>query len=254
MGWLVWLIIFLVGSVIIGVGLFFLSAKHKAVKYGLQAILVGLIIWLALMLRNGIDEPIKFQDDQILRYKAGVQELIQIRKAQLAYKNEKNYFAADYDSLIAFAKSGFLLDIQSEGTVPDSIFLKAKGLRDAERICLEMEKEGKMPGFRRDTVPVAIMDSLFRDYDIDKMGLIPYTDGKYFEMDTASVDGGTGDRIPVFEAKVHNNLLLNGLNRQLIINFTDDQQINEHYPGLKVGSLTESNSSEGSWSTIYELK
>ena len=72
-------------------------------------------------------------------------------------------------------------------------------------------------------------------------------------MDTASVEAG-GMRINVFEAKVPNLVLLNGMERQLILNLDDDAIKNSRYPGLKVGSLQENNNNEGNWDKDLDLK
>lgn len=58
---------------------------------------------------------------------------------------------------------------------------------------------------------------------------------------------GSGIKVPVFEAKVHNNTVLKNLDRQLVINLNDQKRTNGKYPGLKVGSVTETNNNAGNW-------
>ena len=40
---------------------------------------------------------------------------------------------------------------------------------------------------------------------------------------------------------------LKGLDDQLRINLNDQRRVQEKYPGLKVGSLTETNNNAGNW-------
>lgn len=58
---------------------------------------------------------------------------------------------------------------------------------------------------------------------------------------------GSGIGVPVFQAKAHNNVILRGLDEQLIINLNDQRRTNEKYPGLLVGSLTETVNNAGNW-------
>ncbi|HCY00899.1 MAG TPA: hypothetical protein DG754_12240, partial [Bacteroidales bacterium] len=58
---------------------------------------------------------------------------------------------------------------------------------------------------------------------------------------------GSGLTIKVFEAKVHNDVLLKGLDRQLVINMNDLRRKLERFPGLQVGSLTEATNNSGNW-------
>ena len=66
-------------------------------------------------------------------------------------------------------------------------------------------------------------------------------------MGAGEIETGSGLKIKVFEAKVHNNVLLKGLDRQLVINMNDLRKKLERYPGLQVGSLTEATNNAGNW-------
>jgi len=54
-------------------------------------------------------------------------------------------------------------------------------------------------------------------------------------------------KVPVFEAKVPNRILLNGLNRQMRINLDDEALKMDRYTGLKVGSLEQNINNAGNW-------
>ena len=51
----------------------------------------------------------------------------------------------------------------------------------------------------------------------------------------------------VFQAQAPNNFILNGLDRQEIINLNDVANQLKRYPGLRVGSLTEATNNAGNW-------
>jgi hypothetical protein len=57
----------------------------------------------------------------------------------------------------------------------------------------------------------------------------------------------SGVDVPLFEAAVPFEILLNGLNRQLVINLKADRIDTERYPGLKVGSIEAPNNNAGNW-------
>lgn len=233
---------------------YLIGAKHKIIKLGLQIILAVAIVFLAISLYNGIMEPIKFKEARDVRYKAAVKELINIRKAEVAYKKEKGKYTTSYDTLIKFVRYDSITDILKNGEVPDSIFKEVKmNRKKAEKLAI---KRGIIS---RDTVRVSTLDSLFKNYDIEKLGRVPFTENEMFEIDTATIET-SGMKLNVFEARVKNIILLNGLNRQLILNLNDDQtkssdgeEDNKKFAGLKVGSITENNNNEGNWSKVYEI-
>ena len=231
-------------------GSFMASANSKIIKYVLSVILIGFVFFAGYMLVESIMTPIRFNKEKQKRYQSTVNELKRIRTAQIAFKNENGKYTKYLDSLKTFIQRDSLTVIRKEGSVPDTIYLQqGNNLKKAERECLRMG----IKGFVRDTIRVAISDTLYKDYNFAKFGLVPYTEGYKFEMDTSTVDAG-GMKINVFEAKVLNEILLKGLDLQLILNLNDDAVKNDRYPGLKVGSLEENNNNEGNWDKEYDLK
>ena len=101
----------------------------------------------------------------------------------------------------------------------------------------------------RDTVKVSVLESLFgKSFDANQLRYIPVPDtDAQFHLGATIITTGSGIKVPVFEAKAHNNVILNGLDRQLVINLNDQDRTNEKYPGLKVGSLTEAINNAGNW-------
>ena len=54
-------------------------------------------------------------------------------------------------------------------------------------------------------------------------------------------------KVRVFEAKVPYDILLAGMDRQLVINYKETRQKITGYPGLRVGSLEEATNNAGNW-------
>ncbi len=245
------MVLFLIGILsavaLLILGVFSLSSKSKELKYIIGFAFLFFSLFASYHLIQVIMNPIRFKEEQIKRYQATVDELKRIRTAQIVFKNEYGKYSPDLNELKKFIKNGSMTVIRKEGEVPDSIYLQQGNvLEKAEKAALELGL------IKRDTIKVSIKDSLFRDYDIGGFGVIPFTEGKKFEMDTASVEAG-GITVHLFEAKVNNMLLLNGLDRQLILNLNDKAIKNKKYPGLKVGSLVENNNNEGNWEKEFDI-
>jgi type II secretory pathway pseudopilin PulG len=194
-----------------------------------QIVLLAVIVVLAYLVYDSILNPIRFNNEKDKRYAKTIQRLKDIRTAQIAYRSEKNKFTGSFDTLINFVKKAEFRVLRQIGSLDDSLAV-ARGL------------------VYRDTVRVSVMDSLFKNnYPIDSLRIVPFTGGAQFEMAAGVLNTGSGLKVQVFEAKVHNNVLLKGLDRQLVINLNDLRKKLERYPGLQVGSLTEATNHAGNW-------
>ena len=107
-------------------------------------------------------------------------------------------------------------------------------------------KEGKII---RDTIYVNVLDTVFgKGYKIDEIKFIPVKDTvAMFQLGATVISTGSGIKVPVFEAKAHNNTILCKLDRQLVVNLNESRRTNGKYPGLKVGSLEETINNAGNW-------
>ena len=210
-------------------------------KLIIQAVLAVLIVILGYCIYESIMQPIRFQKLADWRYQRTKQSLINIRDAQVAYKSTYGKYTNNFDTLQAFVKEGELKIVKAIGNIPDSFFNKYP------RKVAEM-KAIEAGIVKRDTVIIPCYDSLCKGkYELDSLRYVPLTGGKVFEMDTASIETASKIIVPVFEAKAHNDVYMLGLDRQEIVNKTDEQEKNSKYPGLKVGSLTEINNNAGNW-------
>lgn len=197
-------------------------------KRALQILLVVIIAALAYFVVESISHPIRFDNEKNKRYNATIERLKAIRTAQVAYRSQYGKFTGSFDTLIFFMKfDSFKLEKQI-GSMDDSIAV-AKGL------------------VFRETIKISVRDSLLKGFPIDSIRYVPFADKTQFELASGEIETGSKVKVKVFEAKVHNDIILNGLDKQLIINLNDLRKKLDRYPGLQVGSITEANNNAGNW-------
>jgi hypothetical protein len=196
----------------------------------IQIFLLVAIVGLGYMLIDSIRQPIRFQQEQRARYNRTIERLKDIRSAQLAYRSMNGEFTGSFDTLINFVKNDSFRVVRSIGDLDDSLAVA-------------------LGQIVRDTVRISVRDSLFRrGYPVDSLRYVPYTGGREeFFLGAGVVMTGSGLEVKVFEANVHNDVLLRGLDRQLVINMNDERIRREQFPGLRVGSLTETTNNAGNW-------
>jgi hypothetical protein len=184
--------------------------------------------------------PIKFEAERKLREAAIIARLIDIRKAQIEYKNLHKEHAANFDLLSKFLNEEKLPFLVKEGVLTDEQ-LEA-GMTEQEAV-----KKGII---RRDTFWVIAKDTLFgKDYNADDLRNVPGVNVQ-FSMDTATIVSGSGYVIKVFEAGVKYNDYLGDLDRQELFNLNEVALKQNKFPGLRVGSLTEINNNAGNWENL----
>ncbi|SHE31785.1 hypothetical protein SAMN05444274_10134 [Mariniphaga anaerophila] len=205
----------------------------------IQILLAIVALGLVYFIYRGIQDPIEFDKAKEARYEATVERLKDIRKAQLAYKNVHGRFTGSWDTLIHFVKYDSVRNIRKIGELTDSMIEAGLTERRAMR-------EGLII---RDTIKESVLESVFGgSYNAEDLKYVPVPDTvAEFKMAANVITTGSGIKVPVFEAKAHNNTVLRGLDRQYIINLNEQSRLNEKYPGLKVGSLTEAVNNAGNW-------
>ena len=199
-------------------------------KTVIQVLLSVAILVLGYLLVDSINQPIRFQQEQRTRYNRTIDRLKDIRTAQLAYRSVYGEFTGSFDTLIDFVKHDSFRIVMAIGFEDDDADVAS------EQII-------------RDTIRVSVRDSLFRaGYPVDSLRYVPYTGGReQFFLGAGEVMTGSGLNVKVFEAHVHNDVLLAGLDRQLVINMNDERIRRDQFPGLRVGSLTETTNNAGNW-------
>jgi len=205
----------------------------------LQVLLFVAAVALTYFIYDSIQRPINFEKERTAIYSATIEKLKDIRKAQMAFKDVHGRFTGDWDSLINFVKYDSLKMVRRIGNLTDSMVEKGLTERKAMQLGLII----------RDTIRESVLATVFNPrYNADALKLVPIADTTaYFNLGSTVITTGSGIKVPVFEARVHNNVILRSLDRQLVINLNDQRRVQNRYPGLKVGSLTETNNNAGNW-------
>lgn len=206
-------------------------------KVTLKILLAVAVLLLVYMCYRSIMTPIEFNKEKDLRESAIKTRLIDIRKAQIEYKNVYKTHAGSFADLIKFLKDDKLPFLIKEGVLTDEQL--EKGMTEKEAV-----KKGLI---RRDTIWVNAKDTLFgTGYNADDLAKVPGT-GIQFSMDTATLTSGSGYTVKVFEAGVKYDDYLGDLDKQLVVNLKDKAEKLGKFEGLRVGSLTEINNNAGNW-------
>ena len=206
-------------------------------KVTLKILLAVAVVLLAYMCYRSIMGPIEFKDERDRRENLIKARLIDIRKAQIEYKNIHKVHAANFDELSKFLKDEKLPFLIKEGVLTDEQL--EKGMTEKEAV-----KKGLI---RRDTVWVTAVDTLFgKGYNVDDLRNVPGANVQ-FTMDTATLTSGSGYTVKVFQCGVLYDDYLVDLNKQEVYNLKDKASKMGKYAGLRVGSVEEINNNAGNW-------
>ena len=206
-------------------------------KVTLKILLDVAVVLLAYMCYRSIMGPIEFKDERDRRENLIKARLIDIRKAQIEYKNIHKVHAANFDELSKFLKDEKLPFLIKEGVLTDEQL--EKGMTEKEAV-----KKGLI---RRDTVWVTAVDTLFgKGYNVDDLRNVPGANVQ-FTMDTATLTSGSGYTVKVFQCGVLYDDYLGDLNKQEVYNLKDKASKMGKYAGLRVGSVEEINNNAGNW-------
>lgn len=206
-------------------------------KIVLQLVLVAAIVLLTYMCYESIQAPIRFEETTKERTSEITARLIDIRRAQIEYKNKYGMHAGSFDDLAKFLNEGKIPFVLKEGVLTDDQL--EKGMTEQEAI-----KKGII---KRDTSWIIAKDTLFGpSFNVADLRFVPGTQTQ-FAMDTATLITAAGYTVKVFECGVTYDNFLGDLDPQLLYNLKQKAEIYEKYPGLRVGSLTEINNNAGNW-------
>ena len=206
-------------------------------KVTLKILLAVAVVLLAYMCYRSVMGPIEFDKTREQRENLIKARLIDIRKAQIEYKNIHKVHAANFDELSKYLKDEKLPFLIKEGVLTDEQL--EKGMTEQEAV-----KKGLI---RRDTVWVTAVDTLFGSgYNVDDMRNVPGANVQ-FSMDTATLTSGSGYTVKVFQCGVLYDDYLGDLDKQLVYNLKDKAEKMNKYQGLRVGSIEEINNNAGNW-------
>jgi len=207
-------------------------------------IVVQLVLWVVIgflgyLVFNSVNGPVKFNKIKQVRYAKAVENLRDIRTAQLAYRSITGKFAKDPAQLITFIDTAKFTLTQRR----DSSFIRFNKI-------LKIDEP-------RDTVVVdtlgyaSVKDSLFKTGNHKNMMKVPIEGvDANFEMDAGFINKNDL-RIAVFEAKVSKDILLHDQDKDLLSQEREVQSVDGvNGPFLSVGSMTEVMTS-GNWPRTY---
>ena len=233
--------------------------RNKDMKKLINAVLAVCAILLGVICWRSIQDDINFDKDVAYRESIVKARLLQIKDAEEAYKqqNFESAYCADWDVLTEFVKHGQLPIVIKEGVLSDEQM--EMGLTEASASAIinggdakEIAKY-KLEGFRRDTIWVSLMDSLYKDQNlnVDSMRYIPFSEGDTFEIVACPNTTKSGAIIQVMECNAHISSYLKGMGKlgdRMIKNKVIESEEMGSYPGLKIGEAGNGwNNNAGNW-------
>ena len=169
---------------------------------------------------------------QVISELAVIQDLKDIRTAQIAFKDKYRVYANDFNSLLSFVKNDSLTVVNAVGETPDS---------------LTEDQALKQGIISRDTIFVPVFQTIFntdylanRDnrfpFDLDMLSKVPFSNETY-NIESGNIEKGKVI-VQVFEVSTTFGTFLNGLeatNKGIDLN-----------KFIKVGSMSDA-SINGNW-------
>jgi hypothetical protein len=199
----------------------------------IQVLFVLIIIVLVYLIIESIMKPIRFNKEVDIREQAAISRLIEIREAQKAYKDVYKKYTGSFDTLIAFIDTGSFTVVKAIGDIPEE-WLDELGFEKAREKALN---EGVIS---REPIQVPVLDSLFGPkFPVDSLRYVPYTVGVTFTMQAGQLLTSSNLTVQVVEAYTLYDDLLNGLDKQLIVNYKDERMKLVGFEGVKFGSMEE---------------
>lgn len=192
-------------------------------------VLPVIVLVLGYLIYKSVQEPVVFERQRKARESVCIERLKDIRTLQVAYKSKYNKFTGDMDSLIDFYNNGQITIIKQVGSMDDSAAVAEKRVY-------------------RDSILIPVRDTLLKrnGFVADSIAYIPFSGGQKMHMN-AIIAKVSGVDVPLFEASAPFDLLLLGLERQLIVNLNADRNLVGRYAGLRVGSIESPNNNAGNW-------
>jgi len=211
----------------------------KGLSIVINIVLFAIIVLLAWQVVKSIQAPIKFSNEQKTRETKVVERLIDIRNAEVMYKNATSKYTNSFDTLIHFCQTAEIPIVKIVPDPTDTTFTRTIN----------------------DTIAfIKVMDSLKGmkpDFNIDDIKWVPYSEPQQqFELEAGTISRN-GIDIPVFEARTPYEVYLGvpGSSfsekewNQRRDNAKAEKESINRYAGLKVGSMEEA-STDGNWEKL----
>ena len=226
-------------------------------KTVINIVLAACAAALVYVCYGSIMGPINFDNTKKARESEIIARLIDIRKAQVEYRNtHQGVYTASFDTLIDFVKTAKLPFVKKEGALTDAQL--ESGMTEKKAMALiykakktgnwkEVEKQGLMD-FKRDTMWVAVLDTIFpKGFNADSLRYVPFGNGAEFEMYSRQDTTKVGAPLNLFQAQTPYDVYMSDMDKQQLINLKDLQNKLGKYCGLKVGDIEQPNNNAGNW-------
>ena len=212
----------------------------KGLSIVINIILFAIIVLLAWQVVKSIQAPIKFNTEQKARETQVIERLLDIRNAEVLYKNATNKYTDNFDTLINFCQNAEIPVVQ---------MISKQNLEDSTYYTVY------------DTIGfIKVMDSIkgSRDnFNINELKVVPFSQPQTnFELEAGTKES-SGIKVPLFEARTPYEVYLAqpgaAFNekewKQRVDNLKAEKESINRYAGLKVGSMEEA-STEGNWEKL----
>jgi len=209
-------------------------------KIASQVLLWILIVFFSFKIYDSINGPINFNETKNERYADVISRLKEIKKAQIAHKDVRGFYANNFDSLVSFIDTGIFTIVQKR----DSSYLEYDKVYR-----IDMLKEVIVT----DTLGfIPVKDSLFRNIDYTNLSKVP-VDGIEAEFSIkADIIKKNDYRVAVFEVRVSKNTILHDQNKDLLKQENETVSVDGvNGPAIILGSLTDV-SENGNWPSIFD--
>ena len=212
----------------------------KGLSIVINIILFAIIVLLAWQVVKSIQAPIKFNTEQKARETQVIERLLDIRNAEVLYKNATNKYTDNFDTLINFCQNAEIPVVQmiSKQNAEDSTYYTVY-----------------------DTIGfIKVMDSIKgkrENFNINELKVVPFSQPQTnFELEAGTKES-SGIKVPLFEARTPYEVYLAqpgaAFNekewKQRVDNLKAEKESIDRYAGLKVGSMEEA-STEGNWEKL----
>ena len=214
-------------------------------KLVLQLLLWLVIIFLGWKLFNSVNGPVEFNKIKEVRYAKVIKNLKDIKAAEMAYNEITGSFTGDFDSLVRFIDTAQFANVERRDTsYADVAKNRAFGITEGYFIeAVVLDTLGFTP----------VKDALYEGSERYKTMMNIPVEGidARFELQSGKLEK-SGAVYSVFEAKISKDIILEGLDPDLIV---QEKQVvsveGVNGASIKVGSMTEVDTS-GNWPKLYD--
>ena len=212
----------------------------KGLSIIINIILFAVILFLGWQVVKSIQAPMKFSNEQKTRELQVVERLIDIRNAEILYKNANEKYTADFDSLIQFCQTAKIPIVKIVPDPTDTTFTRT--INDTLGFVLVMDSiKGKR-----------------EEFNINDIKFVPFAPNhETFELEAGTILRNKTINVPVFEARTPYEIYLANPGagfsekewNQRRDNAKAERESIDRYAGLKVGSMSEA-STDGNWEKL----